>query len=352
MADHDHAHDHTHSHDHDHDGGDSYFIDQLCMVGLSGAFGVICLCLWFWRSDMLGLMLGPQFHLYVLLSGIVLTVLACARGVILWQQSRDPAFLKAHDHDDHDHAHEHKHDHAVQEKDPHAHGMQSLPIQPGAGTCGHEHAAGETCAHEHHIGHAHAHHHGHGDHDEADHDHGWAPWRYVVILVPIILFLLGLPNKPPSIMAKDSSVLTVATLPELACIGAAYDVADAMKAGSEKAKRVDFKLLESMASKPDLRAYWKNKVVEVVGQYSPDSRSNQLFMLVRFKISCCANDALQLNVPMASREPITGIARSDWVKVTGRVEFREEGGTYQTVLIIAKAKDVAKDNPDPNPYIQ
>src|SRR5208283_5843163 len=99
---------------------------------------------------------GPQFHLYVLLSGITLTVLAFARGVILWQQSRDPAFLKTHDHDHHDHADEHKHDHAIQEKDPHAQSVQPLPIQPQGGTCGHDHAPGEVCAHEHHIGHAHA----------------------------------------------------------------------------------------------------------------------------------------------------------------------------------------------------
>jgi hypothetical protein len=228
-----HTHDHTHTHDHDHDAGDSYFIDQLCMVGLSGAFGVICLCLWFWKSDMLGLMLGPQFHLYVLLSGFVLSALALARGVILWQQSRDPAFLKAHDHAHHDHDHDHKHDHAIQDKTPSAQSVQTLPIQPG---CGHDHAPGEACAHEHHIGHAHAHHHGHGDHDEADHDHGWAPWRYVVILVPIILFLLGLPNKPPSIMAHDSSVLSqeALPLPDSPVLALPMNWANRCEAGPEK----------------------------------------------------------------------------------------------------------------------
>src|SRR5476651_245049 len=92
---HDHAHDdaHGHSRDHSHDEGDSYFIDQLCMVGLSGAFGVICLCLFFWNGKMLTLMLGEQFHYYVVASGFVLTALALARGVILWNQSRNPAFL-------------------------------------------------------------------------------------------------------------------------------------------------------------------------------------------------------------------------------------------------------------------
>jgi hypothetical protein len=345
-----HTHDHAHAHDHDHDGGDSYFIDQLCMVGLSGAFGVICLCLWFWqpappKTPMLQLILGEQFHIYVLLSGIVLSVLAVTRAALLWQQSRDPAFLKTHDHEHHDHGHDHAHDHKHDGVDG-----------------GHDHAHGETCGHDHgHEHHAQAHH-AHDDHDKADHDHGWAPWRYVVILVPIILFLLGLPDKPPSIMAKDKSDIALATLPELACFGAAYDVAESLKATSGKAKPVDFKLLEVMASKPDLRDYWKNSAVEVRGQFSPVRGTDRQFMLVRLKISCCANDAVQLDVPMLSRESLAGlkdpetgaeIKHGDWVKVTGRVEFREvRPGSFMTVLIIAKAGDIRKCDPDPNPYIQ
>src|SRR5436305_831344 len=42
------------------------------------------------------------------------------------------------------------------------------------------------------------------DHDASDHDYGWAPLRYVLLLVPIILFLLGLPNKGPA--AKEAAV--------------------------------------------------------------------------------------------------------------------------------------------------
>jgi uncharacterized membrane protein YraQ (UPF0718 family) len=211
MSDHSHHHGHdhgdddglSHDHDHSHDEPETYFIDQLCMVGLSGAFGVICLCLWFWQTDMLKNLLAVQFHLYVLLSGIALVVIAFTRGWILWRQSRDPAFVPGHDHD---HAHEHGHEHAVQEKSTlqlavksapaHEHGSALGHEHKPAGTGGHDHEHhGSSAPHEHTIGHAHAHH----DHDEADHDHGWAPWRYVVILVPIILFLLGLPNQPPSI---------------------------------------------------------------------------------------------------------------------------------------------------------
>src|SRR5438128_617080 len=55
-------------------------------------------------------------------------------------------------------------------------------------------------AHSHGDQHSHAHEH---EHAAEDHDHGWAPWRYVVLLVPVILFLLGLPNKPLQAPAVD-----------------------------------------------------------------------------------------------------------------------------------------------------
>ncbi len=202
---HDHTHDHGHTRDHSHDEPDNYFIDQLCMVGLSGAFGVICLCLWFWQTAMLRGLLHENFHIYVLLSGFALVAITLVRGWILWQQSRDPSFKPGCDHDHgHDHPHPHEHEHAIQEKTPLQLAVQPAPAHVHGPGCGHEHQPGEACGHdhehehhehtaphEHHIGHAHV----APDHDEADHDHGWAPWRYVVILVPIILFLLGIPAK-------------------------------------------------------------------------------------------------------------------------------------------------------------
>ena len=206
MSEHKHTHDHDHSHehavgpshDHSHDEGDSYFIDQLCMVGLSGAFGVICLCLWLWQTvfkkpdqqAMLGNLLAPEFFPFVLASGVGLVIIAFTRGWILWHQSRDPVFLKSREHH-HDHDHAHEHAHAIQEKSPLQLAVTTAPP--------HEH--GPACDHDHdHAGpQVHVHPPGHADHDEGDHDHGWAPWRYVVILVPIILFLLGLPNRPVGI---------------------------------------------------------------------------------------------------------------------------------------------------------
>jgi uncharacterized membrane protein YcgQ (UPF0703/DUF1980 family) len=94
----------------------------------------------------------------------------------------------------------------------------------------------------------------------------------------------------------------------------------------------------------------------VRGQFAPMQGSDQVFMLVRLKISCCANDAVQLNVPMVCRESIRDVKINDWVKVTGRVEFRETNGAFRTVVLVSKASDVKgpKDGitPDTNPYIQ
>src|SRR5262249_7438577 len=147
----------------------------------------------------------------VLISGAALTIMAFTRGIILWRQSRDPNFKPGcgHDHShDHSHSHSHEHQHAIQEKAPLHAAVQAAPPHEHGPGCTHEHKPGEVCdhdhehhhahgvAHEHHIGHAHV---DPAHADEADHDHSWAPWRYVVILVPIILFLLGLPNAAPSI---------------------------------------------------------------------------------------------------------------------------------------------------------
>ncbi|MCI0457214.1 MAG: hypothetical protein L0Z62_09575, partial [Gemmataceae bacterium] len=193
----------AHTHDHDHD---TYYLDQMCLIALSAAFGGICLALYFSAQGtqpegaeppMLTLLLGPQFHPFILVSGIALLVLAAARAVIVWRSAgsapahtHTPNHAHAHDHA-HDHEHCHDHDHAHSHEHGHEH-------------CGHEHHVtaepGHVHAHASAPGHSHAHphpDHGHG-HDHG-HDHSWAPWRYVVLLIPVMLFCLGLPNKLPPI---------------------------------------------------------------------------------------------------------------------------------------------------------
>lgn len=352
--DHSHGHHHDHSHEHDlahahgdvhgvshdhhhHDEGDTYTIDQLCMVALSGAFGAICLALYFWKPVMLNRILAPQFFLPTLACGIALVIFAVLRAAVLWIQVGAESHTHSHSHD---HAHEHSHE---------AHDG-----------CGHHH-----CDHDHgHTHEPHGHHH-HHDHDEADHDHGWAPWRYVVILVPIMLFLLGLPSRGPKAQAASAgdlaneSTLPVTAPASIVALGSTPldAITSAWAAMSSTASdgavlAIDFKTLESAAYRPDLRDYWTGKTIRVKGQYVPATDTNKVFTLVRFRIQCCANDATQLNVPMVLREPVTDIKPDEWVEVTGRVQFRPRGNSYLTVVMIPNKANVKPTNPDLNPYVQ
>jgi hypothetical protein len=188
------------AHVHDAD-NDAYYLDQLCLVGICAAFAGVCLALYFWQTEMLTLLLAPQFHVFVLMSGVGLLALVVIRSVTLWRQASAQTQAANHvhhhhDHHHHDHGHEHcGHDHEHEGCAGHDHGHEHhITATPHS----HVHAPGVAHDHDHHH-HDHDHAHGHG-HDHG-HDHSWAPWRYVVLLIPIMLFLLGLPSRGLNVQA-------------------------------------------------------------------------------------------------------------------------------------------------------
>jgi uncharacterized membrane protein YcgQ (UPF0703/DUF1980 family) len=424
------AHSHTHSAQED-----TYYLDQLCLIGISAAFGAICLTLYFWQTDMLKLLLDVQFHPYVLVSGIVLLTLVVVRSVVLWRAAAAPSSAPAHTHThDHDHAHDHDHDH------------------------GHGHAHDRHHHHDHDHDHGHDHHHhdhapGHA-HDHG-HDHSWAPWRYVVLLVPIMLFALGLPQERPGVEGGEvdttretlrdalhmialanhtllPSALPAGPIAAAAALTAPPTTAEApvflddaqaalkdlqpgmpvlldvhddgrleeIRAGKTTkqpqpgSKRsivatvkavdvggklltvtrssgsiqqdstfdlaqgpvtgVDFGTLHAIAFNPALQRKWNGKTVQVVGQFAPYPQSDRAFKLARYRIQCCGADAIQLDIPIVSRESIRGVQRNDWVKVTGRVEFREVPGRAgkMTYLLVARRENIQHTSPEPDPYIR
>ena len=348
--DHDHDHGHTHAHDHDHDhshdhhhhDGDTYYLDQICMIGVSGAFGAICLAMYLSNAlsgegstPMLAIVLAPQFHGWVLGSGVVLLLFAMIRGVALWRQAGRPA-----------HTHDHDHDHAG---------------------CGHA-----DCDHDHSHSHAHHHHdhgHDHHDHGPEDHDHGWAPWRYVLLLVPIILYLLGLPNKGPDAgpvslvvdKSRDSAeYASVVGYTSLIAAGLVtpgqFDgqVATLFLAEGE-VREIDFKTLLEAGTRPMLADELKGKTVRVRGQFAPNLGSESVFALVRFKIGCCGADAQPVPIPVVTRESVTNstLKRNDWILVTAAVDFVPEAGGLRTVLRVNNlSRGVQNTKADSRPYIQ
>jgi DUF1980 C-terminal domain len=360
------------SHHEHHHVDDTYFLDQICMVALSGGFGVICLSLYFIQKSMLNLLLGQQFHAFVLGSGIALVVVAVIRAAMLWSMAGGKALNDVHDHADDHETHEHSHSH---EDCDHDHG-----------DCGHEHSPSHDHAHSHshaesHHDHEHSHAevaqsrafghtpipapaHGHS-HSHDDHDHGWAPWRYVVLLVPIILFLLGLPNKGPSVdvnkiaifdASRDAHEEAIFFVTLAALSGDGYAPLGAMAARAadsvaQDLQAVDVKLLEGIAEKKTDRDFWKGKAIRVRGQFVP--QTDRVFSLVRFRIQCCAGDAIQVSIPVVAKENVNNVKAPAWVEVDGRIDFREDArGVHKTVVIVSKHDHVRECNPDLNPYLQ
>jgi hypothetical protein len=339
--------------DHHHE-EDTYFLDQLCMIALSGAFGAICLAMYFIQQGMLYRLLAPQFHPFVLASGIALLVISLVRGAVLWSEAGarraglahahlHPGDDCCHGHDDGGHDHAHAHSHAFDDHGPsHAHDDH-----------GHSHAH----AHSHSRAPAPSHSHSHGGH--ADHDHAWAPWRYVVLLVPIILFLLGLPSRPPQIVAQEIVIDTRAEAEHAARLtGLGVDgwqqlgflAASVQDQADQTPIPVNFKRLETMASSPGEREHWKGKTISVKGQFMP--QTDRLFTLVRLSIQCCAADAVQLDVPILASEPITDIKKEEWILVTGRVDFREVRGKQKAIVLVSRRSSIRSTPPDLNPYEQ
>jgi hypothetical protein len=309
---------HSHSHDHAHD-ANSYYLEQLFSIAVCGALGGVAVMLYF--TGKLGLMLHPKFHIWVLLGGIALLLLVVVRAVALWFEVEDVTAGHSHAHEhDHDHEHHHEHgccDHGHAHGHAHEHGIQAPPVA-GTAVASLPLAAPAAAAHAHTHEHDHSHDHGH--------DHGWAPWRYVILLLPVVLYFLNMPDRDfraqPGTWFGDERV-------------------EAPKAVTSTGVdfNVGFVQLEQAALSPEGRDHYEGKTVRLSGQFFPiDPKRCQL---VRYKISCCAADAVPLGAvimvdPDSPDRFDSDRLRGNWVQVTGRVHFFPRAGTseYKTAVIL------------------
>lgn len=310
----------------------TYYLDQLCTIGVGGAFGAVAVLLytqgglWF---------LVEEFRWPVLAGGIALLVMVAVRAVTLWFSVGRPA---VHDHShDHEHGHTHDHDHA------HEHGPD----------CAHDHAHDEhiqvhrkeaSCCHHDHepalagAAGAHAHDHGH------DHSHGWNPVRYAVLLLPITFFFLGLPNERGFSADRLARADTGRDLENSNLLD--------MQARGDGVIQLGFKELEQVAYLPERRAELEGKVGMLKGQYLP-GKTPTACRLVRMKMTCCAADAIPLNVRIVSPQPFANLKPGQWVQVTGQIQFRKLEGVdeYKPVLQLKALPDIVPIEPETNPFL-
>jgi hypothetical protein len=338
----------AHAHDHHHDDR-SYYTDQLFTIATCGAVGAVAVLMWY--SGRLSVILHPKFFPWVLGGGVALLVAVTVRAVALWfevEDSHGHEHAHSHDHDHGHHHHDHDHDHGCCGHDhshEHAHSIQAsapaalatLPM------------AAAPAAHEH----AHDHDHAHGDEDGHDHshDHAWSPWRYVVLLTPVLLYLLNLPDQG----FRGAPDLRLPGI-DAGQLAAAQGVKE-----TGTAEGVTFGQLEQAALHAETRDYYQGKRVRLTGQYF--GSNERYFNLVRYRIQCCAADARPINVtfmvdPGAKQGLDFDKFNGKWVQVTGYVYFLTNGADeYHTGVILRPESGSSVDKeikvipPPADPYV-
>jgi hypothetical protein len=345
------AHDHAHS-------DEGYYLDQLCAIGISGAIGLVMFLLWYWGGLYY---LMSTFTVFVMLGGCALMLLALIRGVALWVSVGKEKKLAQHEHHHHDHCHDHGHDHGHDCGHDHAHhhhhdhDHSAAITGENAGTMAHHHhdhththdhssgiSAGKSAAagHHHHV-HDHAPEHGPGtlsahvarvgeDHYDDGHDHGWAPWRYAVLVLPVMLFLLDLPPRSPVEDQIDDGIPYMR-----------YDTVS--KAANDPQARLDL-----LGKQTHMRGYFA-----AVG----DRTNVRKFQLVRLKMNCCAMDAIPVpGMIVRVRPESPAIDGSEfeggWVDITGQLDFEQLPGDGELITLIWLDKIVKRDKPDVRQFIE
>lgn len=242
-----------HDHGHGHDENE-YYIEQLLTILLCGATGTVAVLMYVY--DRLTVMLAPQFHGWVLGGGIVLLLMAFIRGVVLWNTVK--------------------------------------PLEAG-------HVHGPDCDH---------------GHDHGDHDHmpGAVYLKIIPLALPVLLFVMGLPNA-----AGFSQEWVNRRLGEAANIGEIKSV----EAKEGDVITLDFAELNMAAYDGAKRANYEGRRVRVKGQLK--SISEKDYTLFKLKMTCCAADMIPLKARIKSDVviPRATFKDNDWVSVEGVLQFVE-----------------------------
>jgi DUF1980 C-terminal domain len=316
-----HAHAHAET-----DGEGTYFLDQLFTILLCGAIGVVAISMY--ATGMLGRILVPMFFVPTLLGGAAILVLAVIRAIAVWQLAgaRKAALAEASaDGANHDHSHSHGHDHG------HAHSHSD------ADDHGHEHGA--DCGHDHA--------HSHAGGDDHGHDHGWAPWRYMVLAIPVFLYMMDLPRGGFSdqwMMRQQATQLQQSPKRQaLSLLAGGPALTRVMKKAEAEQRllQLRFKELVEAAAIPMQHEVYEGDIGVLRGQFLPVRASEREFTLYRENITCCRADMVMLETRIVAPDPVREIQYGQWVQVRGVISFeKNEKGKWIPVITLKGNEDI------------
>jgi len=315
---------HAHAHG---EGQGNFFLDQLFTILACGAVGLVAILMY--QTGFLGRILVPMFFTPVLIGGIAVVVLVCVRAVAVWQLAgaRAAASPEASDYAEptgHDHGHSHSH--------AHAHGHDE--------NCGHDHGHGAACEHDHAHSHAAA-------VDDHGHDHGWAPWRYMVLAIPVFLYFLGLPKagfSDDKFKKNTSGALAQGSVRKNLAL-----LAGGLAFPKTQPRRLElrFKELSEAAAIPARHEIYEGDIGVIRGQFVRGT--DREFTLVRVNMTCCAADAVFLETRIVAPDTVTiaNLQMQQWVQVEGVISFQQNERGKWVPVITMQSRDAIDPNAEP-----
>jgi hypothetical protein len=323
-----------------------YFTEQLLTILVCAGMGFVGVQMY--RTEMLQHILAPQFHLPVLIGSIGVLVLVVLRAVAVWKEAGELQPVDAMGCNV-NHVHTADCNHA-------------LPGLPGTSA---DDNVNET--------------------DDHTHDMSWVFARMLILVFPVALFLMGIPNSGFSMERQRKMLGTETALSDpQEAKRLALDPATKPEAGSEKTapdgtltrvllhpKKVagsdEPKLVRIREIKPttgeskyiilpeagtemrfndladaaldsDKRNAYSGQTAILEGRFSP--LGDKQFTLFRLKMTCCGADAVMLKVRIFASQ-VPAHPSGEWVRVKGVIQFVQDNtGRYNPVLSVADLTDI------------
>ncbi|MDY3552845.1 hypothetical protein R5W24_001934 [Gemmata sp. JC717] len=310
-----------------------YFTEQLLTIFVCGGLGFVAIQLY--RSDMLRHILAPQFHLPVLIGGIVVFVLVLLRAITVWREAGELVPVDSNDP-------------TCRENHVHTASCNHLPGLPGAPN------TDENLVDDH----------GHS------HDMSWVFARMLILVFPITLYFLGIPNTGLSADAQRAALgnevelQSSADLAQLASTATVKseeekdgirvrvlqtDKGFQIREVTEKNKppvysvvaqagiEMRFNDLTEAAFSEDKRRSYAGSTAILEGRFNP--LSDKQFTLFRQKMTCCGQDSVMLKVRIISPQVVSR-NYFDWVRVKGVIDFVKAPGAEERYVPVLRLQDV------------
>ncbi len=322
-----------------------YFIEQLLTILVCGALAFVGIQMYF--NDQLRHILAPQFHNAVLIGSIGVLVLVALRALTVWREAGE---------------------------------LQPIDNM----TCGENHAHTAACNHLPGLP--------TGDTPDAtlmddhghSHDMSWVFARMLILMFPVSLFALGIPNagfsqeaqkkmigteqalnldpklleqmaNDPSATVLDEKSSADGTVVRLIQSPPTPDAPNGLKIrktlqfGKGDAKYVlvpdvgsamSFNELNDAAFDADKRRSYAGQTAILEGRFK--RLGEKEFTLFRLKMACCTADTVPLKVRIVAPQAMNGFNDHDWVRVKGVIQFLKVPGQerYTPVLRLGDITDV------------